>query len=1054
MAKYATIVMMKDCFRLFVLIFTFSYTSIHSQKNDYIVTTRQFSVEDGLASLEVFCGIQDKEGFIWFGTRNGLNRFDGKNFLLFSQQTNKMQDNKVLQLATDDANHLFIAYGLSDYSAIPGGKVDVMDLTTHEIKTIAEAYPKMPFKESDIRRIENDGTDNLEIITAFPFKLWHYSSKEGFTLKCEMKGWDTINNHYVHNCWGAFWRGNAFLFIDNASVWYYVTADSTYSVNPNTDSIFLGPITSNNKEFLQGVYLPLGKKIFYSKTAGSKTYEQLNAPPEFQTHRVESKTTAYSYTTAGHSIVFKLPDGFYLYNHLGIQKLSARDEIKEFNNLSLSQNFLDRQGNVWICTSMNVLEIKIEKRWFYPYFSNSQQNIETKSPQARGIYVDSTGKIYANIYTHLFIADNNKIKTANPNEIVYAMLNHGHQLYLGGSVLLRFDEDKNSFARLGSEKARNEVWSLFSLSENVLLAGRETGTFLFDITKNQFTDVTTSLVHIPKPTFIYRFIRASDGKIWACAENGLFVLNNAGAIVDYYGTKASDKSRKLPYNKLCDIYQDEQGIFWLATSGGGLCRWDRSKNEFRQFTEEDGLPSNILYRIEADSFGHLWISSAYGLICFNKKDFSIRTYTVNDGISNNEFNHISSFKADDGRMFFGGLNGITAFYPKDVLNDTATNDLPLRVTSFAKFSSSKDKLLDLTSELLLQNKITIEPGDRFFDLEFMLLDYQQGKKRYAYKIEGLDSGWNYIHENFIHLSGLPYGSYVLRVKGQNFLGGAWGRNELIIPLMVLSPYYRRAWFIILCAIISLLSIYLIVYLRTKTLKLEKIKLEKTISDRTSELQQSLSKQDEMLKEKDLLMKEIHHRVKNNLQVISGLLELQNTGIDDEKAKQAILEGQNRVRSIALIHQNLYQNENMASIEFREFISELYRQVHGLFGKSGMKLETNFDLKETLLDIDTAVPLGLIVNELLTNSFKYAFNNKPGKIEVKIKSYTNGEYCLEYYDNGPGLPAGTDMDKVRSLGLRLINRLSKQLGGKTEYAYDNGSKFSIWFKDTMARRSTD
>src|SRR6185503_14153392 len=125
---------------------------------EYTVTKKLLSVEDGLASHEVFCGVQDKAGFLWFGTRNGLNRYDGINCLLFTRQKNNLQDNKVVQLAKDNANNLFIEYGSTGFQLSTIGKIDVMNAATQQVKTLTETFPKMPFKEQDVYWISNDGT--------------------------------------------------------------------------------------------------------------------------------------------------------------------------------------------------------------------------------------------------------------------------------------------------------------------------------------------------------------------------------------------------------------------------------------------------------------------------------------------------------------------------------------------------------------------------------------------------------------------------------------------------------------------------------------------------------------------------------------------------------------------------------------------------------------------------------------------------------------------------------------------------------------------------------
>lgn len=205
-------------------------------------------------------------------------------------------------------------------------------------------------------------------------------------------------------------------------------------------------------------------------------------------------------------------------------------------------------------------------------------------------------------------------------------------------------------------------------------------------------------------------------------------------------------------------------------------------------------------------------------------------------------------------------------------------------------------------------------------------------------------------------------------------------------------------------------------------------------------------------EKEVLLKEIHHRVKNNLTVISSLLETQSYSIEDETAKANILEGHSRVKSIALIHQKLYQNDSLATVNFRSFLDDLYKQIASVFLKNGQKVIFTNRMSDTRIDIDTAVPLGLISNELFTNSFKYALKNKSTcEIIVNITQIGDGEFQFCYEDTGEGLPENFEVSKAKSMGLRLINRLSKQLSGKFSYHKKQKTAcFLIDFKNTETR----
>lgn len=219
----------------------------------------------------------------------------------------------------------------------------------------------------------------------------------------------------------------------------------------------------------------------------------------------------------------------------------------------------------------------------------------------------------------------------------------------------------------------------------------------------------------------------------------------------------------------------------------------------------------------------------------------------------------------------------------------------------------------------------------------------------------------------------------------------------------------------------------------------------------NELQNEKKIVEQQAKDKEILLQEIHHRVKNNLQIISGLLELQKEELTDPASKAAFDEGQSRINSISLIHQNLYQNENLASIEFKKFVQDLSQQVKEVFESLSHKVNISINLQKQELDIDTAVPLGLIVNELLTNSYKYAISkNKDCVIIIELQTTTIGNYILIYSDNGTGLKKEINFEESNTMGLRLIKGLADQIGGKAAYKFNNGAQFTIEFKNGVSR----
>lgn len=207
--------------------------------------------------------------------------------------------------------------------------------------------------------------------------------------------------------------------------------------------------------------------------------------------------------------------------------------------------------------------------------------------------------------------------------------------------------------------------------------------------------------------------------------------------------------------------------------------------------------------------------------------------------------------------------------------------------------------------------------------------------------------------------------------------------------------------------------------------------------------------EESLGQKEVLLKEIHHRVKNNLQLVSGLMQLQGAQSQDERIKEIMDEGQNRIRSMSLIHQQLYESENLDQIDFSKYVDTLVHDISSMLQSESKDIHISIDAPDFNLNIDTAVPLGLILNELILNAFKHAFKaQKSGEISVRLIE-ENGQLELRVADNGKGLPEGFDLKASNSLGLKLVKGLSRQIGGRCSFENNEGTTAIITFKREQA-----
>lgn len=199
-----------------------------------------------------------------------------------------------------------------------------------------------------------------------------------------------------------------------------------------------------------------------------------------------------------------------------------------------------------------------------------------------------------------------------------------------------------------------------------------------------------------------------------------------------------------------------------------------------------------------------------------------------------------------------------------------------------------------------------------------------------------------------------------------------------------------------------------------------------------------------LREKEVLLKEVHHRVKNNLQIISSILNLQSHTIVDEKTRELLDDTRARVRSIALVHERLYESKDLVSIDFGEYVEGLMTDLFQAFGAHSQNVAVNINIEPVTLDIDKIVNCGLIVNELVSNSLKYAFGQgSGGKIDISLQK-DRGNLSLKIRDNGSGLPPGFKVSSSKTLGLTLVHGLTKELGGSVEMKSEQGAEFTIIF----------
>lgn len=970
-------------FSLSLLFFQFGFAN----QEKFVIKKRVFTYADGLPSLDITCGVADKYGFLWFGTNNGLCRYDGTKFIYFSKKKYNLRGSRIANLTYDGDLGIIISYEklFGNFSALNKAcpETDVININTLKVVSLTTYFTKLPFQEKDCYSIRNTPDHKIIFRNTGAFQEWNYSKIKGFR-KQETQN-DTLkflelNKNFIGNYFEKKTKTN--YYTDN-----YATTLSSGKANKDQK------INKNERYIL----FKKNQRINYSKN-------------DYTATAVVNDTT-------------KLFHPIY-----GTLNILINNEKEKFSNIQINSFFKDNQQNYWLCTNEGLVQLTIKKKKFINFFTKEDKLIIGNNA-ARGIYV-SKDFIYANLYDYSVLKTKNEL-TFFKGESNFAIAKI-EDFYWTSNYNLRKFNLKSKKMEFLHHPQNGEIWSIFELNNTEVLLGSSNGILLYDKITNTSKKINYS--NFPAAIFAYKIFRNQANQIMAVANNGLYILSEKAVVLDFFSNSATTKNKQFPFENIYEVFQDKKGIYWIGTNFDGLFRWDKKTHKFKQFDIEDGFVSNTINSVLEDDFNNLWISTNYGLAQFNKKTFDIKNYTTKDGVAQNEFNKTSSFKDKNGLLYFGGMNGITSLNPKDFVQPESSFSSPLSIINFSLFNQDKSIFEDRTAAILLNKKIVLDENYQFFNLSFSLMDYEERIHNYAYKIDGQSQNWNYTLENNLKIGNLPYGNYILKIKAQAE-NGSWSGQEIEIPIYVLTPFYKKWWFFLSTFLLAIGAIYLFFKQRNYALKKKNEKLESTVKLRTKDLEVSLIEQLS-------LTQEIHHRVKNNLQFMAAMIEMQINTTKITTNKNVLKDTSRRINAMTLVHDMLYNKEKIESISVKAYLLELVQKIDEMVNDSHLKIEFEVEIDEVDFNISDCVSIGMITSELLSNAIKYAFKNiKNPLIRVDLKYDTKAQKIIfKVKDNGVGF----EREANSGLGMRLIDIFTRQLSGTYNFETQNGTCFNLEF----------
>lgn len=1059
-----------------------------SGKTQYVdVKFDHLNINNGLSQNSVYCMLQDNQGFLWLGTQDGLNRYDGYEFLVYYkdlEDENSLTDNYITALFQDNNGDLWVG---------TRNGLNQMNLVTGNISRFVHNNEDSTSLSHDlVYSINQDSKGQLWIGTQEGLNLFHPETNTFDNFLLDTNDLSSIPNNYIRD-----------VYIDEHDILWLASKkgiikyDHEHKLfrsfnrkNGDPTSLSGDTVTEiiKDKKGMFWVGTTAGLNKFYPDTEKFKQYKSITSDNRSLVSNlvkdiiVDDKGTVWIANLYGLNKYIPATDDFDLYQN-------SASESQSISRNSLLSLYQDRSGVLWIGTRGGGVDRYHPSQDQFQHFKIQSKELSHLSSNDVWCFVEDEYKnLWFGTSDGLFVTDSSysRIKsfkrekdraTGILGKIVYDLhIDKNGYLWIAGTGRgltrlhqnelrkvwadgpLHFEhyrknrenpEDPYSFPGYSVtriyEDVKNDVFWLATYERGVIKMNitKKLGAPKFKLFSHDSND-STSISH----NWAKALEMDEKGRLWVGTEVGLNRFDDVNEAFIRYMPDENDANSILEQSIGC-IHADKNGIIWVATLGGGLSKFDHSNKRIKHYTANNGLPNNTLYSILEDDNGHFWISSNNGLTWFDPETEEIRNFDFHHGLQSNEFNSNSFYKSNSGKLYFGGVNGFNSFYPDSIvknqhlpqvsLTQLFVSNKPVQIGKTNKeLNISEDDDVILKRSLMSIDTLNLSFHHRVFSIEFSALHFQvPSKNKYAYRLEGFDEEWVYSFDqnHRATYTNLDPGEYTFHVKGANS-DGVWNNQVTSLLIVITPPFWRTGWFYALYVIVFISIVLSIYRVRRRRARL---KAEK---QRAEDRKEYFKTQNE---EKTVMLKEIHHRVKNNLQIVNSLLRLQSSEIEDKKIVSMFEEAQKRVVSMALLHEKMYRSEDLKHIDAHEHFDLLATDLISTYSV-GKNIELDLDIGEVEIGMKTLVPLGLIINEIITNSLKYAFQTKEnGVIKLHINEVEDKGLELLIGDNGSGMDKDLKIEDSASLGGQLVQIFTDQLGGKMERLDVPGTHFRIIFK---------
>jgi ligand-binding sensor domain-containing protein/signal transduction histidine kinase len=1016
------------------------------------------SLEDGLSQSVVNVILQDRRGFLWFGTQDGLNRYDGYNFKVYKpdpEDPKSLSDGWVASLFEDKDGFIWIG-------TYQGGlnKYDPSTDTFTQFRHIPEDPSSI--SEGMINAILQDHSGMLWVGSEGGLNKFDPISNSFIHYRHDPNDPKSLSRNSIHviyqdqkdNLWIGTLGGGLELFDPLTGGFRHFQANTETedeTGKPNEETLLQNDETLSNN-YVKKIIEDAKGNLWIGTEKGLNYFDPVRG--QFQ-HFLYSDTD--SSTISNNSVAALLVDSvgrLWVGTEFGLNRFDETSGkfIRYYSNPlianSLSNNAIfslyeDREGILWIGTwgaGINKHSPAQNKFTLYRYDPENPQSIPAEG--VFGIEADPSGIAWfgspgggltrfdpaSGLATHYQNDPNDSNSLASP-KVWTVYRDQAGTLWVGTSYGLdRMDERTGKFTHHKVDKDKpvtsirsNFVTQIYESPDGSFWIGTGMGLDLYERSTGIFT-------HIVDPADPQGATSANVGAIFEDSEGFLWVgTSGAGAYrfdkknntFHYYQTDPTDP-KSLSHNIILAIYQDKHGTIWLATGGGGLNRYDPETDSFTTLTERQGLPNNFIYCIVPDEQNNLWLTTNFGISRFDPLKETFENFTANDGLQSNEFNSNACARNANGDIYVGGTLGVNLFNPSKI--SLSSYIPPIALTSLTQ----SEKPIQIATPFENIREITLTWPKNSFEFEFASLSFAEPKKnQYAYILEGFDSEWNNIgnkHEG--RYTNLPGGEYVLRLKGSNN-DYQWNEDGVALKIIVVPPFWQTWWFLTLTGIVVLAGVWAGYRLRIRSIELRRQELERQVVERTREIERLFEQMKELaiVEERNRLARELHDSAKQKafaalaqIGAASGLIQ-RNANAAQIHIKEAEDLVHDVIQELTFLIQEMYPmalKEKGLVVTLREYAFEW---------ESRNTINISLQVEgEHQLPLKVEQALYRISQESLAN---IARHSHASHVAMSL-SYNAEKVSLTIRDDG----CGFDMaQKPKGVGLRSIKERAESIGGQ-------------------------